>query len=241
MLEVGILGAFLAGIVSFVSPCVLPLVPPYLCYIAGLSYDQLADEAAPHAGRVVFSALCFVAGFTLVFVAFGATASVIGQTVSENAGILSKLAGVLIFLFGLHFLGILKFSFLYRQARLEVGQSGSHVGAFLMGLAFAFGWTPCVGPILAAILFMAGGGESVGQGIGLLTAYALGIGLPFILAAAFVSKFLSVATVLRRHMGMVEKIAGGFLIATGLLFFFGGMDDIGYWILETFPALGAQG
>lgn len=241
MLDVNLFGAFLGGVLSFASPCILPLVPPYLCYIAGLSYEELTDEQRPQSGRVVLAALCFVLGFAAVFIAFGATASVLGQFVSENIDIFSKIAGGMIILFGLHFLGVLQFSFLYRQARLEIGRAGSLIGAFVMGLAFAFGWTPCVGPILAAILFMAGGGDSVGQGVLLLSVYALGIGLPFVLAAAFVSKFIGVSARLRRHLGTVEKVSGAFLVLTGLLFIFSGMDDIGFWILETFPSLGTQG
>ncbi len=238
MLDVSLGGAFLAGLLSFVSPCVLPIVPPYLCYLAGVSVDELkGDAATAETGRrVIFAAIAFVIGFTVVFVALGATASVIGQQIARYYDVLSYIAGAIIILMGLHFLGVLRFGLLLREARVHVeSKPAGLVGAFLMGLAFAFGWTPCVGPVLAAILFVAGSSGSAWQGAGLLAVYALGIGLPFVLAAAFASRFLKFAGRFRKHMGTVEKIMGGFLVLTGLLFITGQMSAIAFWLLETFP------
>ncbi|GGB56808.1 cytochrome C biogenesis protein CcdA [Roseibium aquae] len=238
MLDVSLGAAFLAGLLSFVSPCVLPIVPPYLCYLAGVSVDELKGDAATAATgrRVVLAAIAFVLGFTAVFVALGATASVIGQTITQYYDILSYVAGTIIIIMGLHFLGVFRISLLFREARFHVASKPAGLaGAFIMGLAFAFGWTPCVGPVLAAILFVAGSSDTIWTGAGLLAVYALGIGLPFILAAAFASRFLDWASRFRKHMGTVEKVMGGFLVLTGVLFITGQMSAIAFWLLETFP------
>ncbi|MBZ8132004.1 cytochrome c biogenesis CcdA family protein [Afifella sp. IM 167] len=244
MLEVSIGAAFLAGFLSFVSPCVLPIVPPYLCYLAGVSFDQLQDDTPPPGvgRRIIFAAIAFVLGFSTVFVALGATASLLGQTVARYFDTLSIVAGILIIVMGLHFLGLFRIGLLYREARVSVEKKPAGLlGAYVMGLAFAFGWTPCVGPVLAAILFVAGSTETTMRGALLLGVYALGIGLPFILAAAFASRFLGWAMRFRRHMGTVEKAMGGLLVVTGLLFVTGQMSAISYWLLETFPAFSQIG
>lgn len=238
MLEVGIGAAFLAGLLSFVSPCVLPIVPPYLCYLAGVSLDQLkGEDAAPGTGRrIVLSALAFVAGFTTVFVALGATASVVGQSIARHFDTLSVIAGVIIIVMGLHFLGVFRIGLLYREARVNVDKRPAGLlGAYAMGLAFAFGWTPCVGPVLAAILFIAGSEGTALRGAVLLTAYSLGIGIPFILAAVFATRFLRFAGGFRKHMHRVEQAMGALLVVTGILFITGQMSAIAYWLLETFP------
>ncbi|WP_346914093.1 cytochrome c biogenesis protein CcdA [uncultured Roseibium sp.] len=238
MLDISVGAAFLAGLLSFVSPCVLPIVPPYLCYLAGVSVDELKGETATAATsrRIIFSSIAFVLGFATVFVALGATASVIGQTIAQYFDTLAIVAGAIIIVMGLHFLGVFRIALLFREARVQVQRKPAGlVGAYIIGLAFAFGWTPCVGPVLAAILFMAGTTDPA-QGSLLLLVYALGIGLPFILAAAFASQFLGWASRFRKHMGTVEKIMGGFLVLTGILFITGKMSDISYWLLETFPA-----
>ncbi len=244
-LEVGHAGAFAAGLLSFLSPCVLPLVPPYLCFIGGLTLDQLAEDQAAGgaaARRVFVAALAFVLGFTTVFVALGATASAIGQVVAENFRLLGQIAGVIIIVLGLHFLGLLRIPFLYREARFQVeSRPAGLLGAYVVGLAFAFGWTPCVGPVLAAILFVAGAEGSVIEGSTLLTAYALGIGLPFLGAALAARPFMAFMTRFRRHLGVVEKVMGGLLVLTGVLFLTGTMSEIAFWILEAFPALGRIG
>ncbi|WP_417681901.1 cytochrome c biogenesis CcdA family protein [Roseibium sp.] len=238
MLDISVGAAFLAGLLSFVSPCVLPIVPPYLCYLAGVSVDELKGETATAATsrRIIFSSIAFVLGFATVFVALGATASVIGQTIAQYFDTLAIVAGAIIIVMGLHFLGVFRIGLLFREARVQVQRKPAGlVGAYIIGLAFAFGWTPCVGPVLAAILFMAGT-TNPAQGSLLLLVYALGIGLPFILAAAFASRFLGWASRFRKHMGTVEKIMGGFLVLTGILFITGKMSDISYWLLDTFPA-----
>ncbi len=244
MLDVSFGAAFLAGLLSFVSPCVLPIVPPYLCYLAGVSVDELKGDTATAATaqRVVLSAVAFVLGFTVVFVALGATASVIGQSIARYYDILAYIAGAIIIVMGLHFLGVFRIGLLFREARVHVeSKPAGTIGAFIMGLAFAFGWTPCVGPVLAAILFVAGTSDTIWTGAGLLAVYALGIGLPFILAAAFASRFLGWAGRFRKHMGTVEKIMGGFLVLTGILFITGQMSAIAFWLLETFPVFSQIG
>ena len=238
MLDVGFGAALLAGLLSFVSPCVLPIVPPYLAYLAGLSFDQVASDAerSGNSRRIVLSSVAFVAGFTTVFVALGATASLVGQVIAQWFDVLSVVAGIIIIIMGLHFLGVFRIALLYRDTRIEVSRKPAGLfGAYILGLAFAFGWTPCVGPVLAAILFVAGSqGEAV-RGAGLLAVYSLGIGLPFILAAAFATRFLAFAARFRRHMHKVEMVMGSFLVLTGILFITGQMAAISYWLLETFP------
>ncbi len=244
-MDVSFLGAFAAGVLSFLSPCVLPLVPPYLCFIGGVSLAEMTSDKGPPPGanrRVFISALCFVLGFATVFIILGATASAVGKLLAENMIWIGRIAGVLIIIMGVHFVGIVKIPLLYREARFQgPAKPMGLFGAYLMGLAFAFGWTPCVGPVLAAILMFAGSEESIWQGIGLLATYAAGIGLPFLIAAAGIGSFLKMMPGVRKHMGKIEKIIGVLLIGTGLLFLTGRVSDIAYWLLETFPALGKVG
>jgi cytochrome c-type biogenesis protein len=238
-------GAFVAGLLSFLSPCILPLVPPYLCFLGGVSLKQLEDGAAADraaTARIVLSAVIFVLGFATVFVAFGATASAVGQIVAENLHVFSWIAGALIIVLGLHFLGVFRIALLYREARFHVEKKPAGlVGAYVIGLAFAFGWTPCVGPVLAAILFVAGSEDSVMRGASLLAAYAAGIGIPFIGAALFAPLFLKFMARFRRHIVWIERIMGAALVLTGILFITGGINDIGNWLLQTFPELGRVG
>lgn len=244
MLDIGFSAAFLAGLLSFVSPCVLPIVPPYLAYLAGVSFSDLQDEdiESGRARHIILSAIAFVAGFTTVFVALGATASIVGQTIAQYFNVLSIIAGVIILIMGLHFLGVFRIAFLYREARVDVrNKPAGFVGAYVMGLAFAFGWTPCVGPVLAAILFIAGAEDTALRGAGLLAVYSLGIGLPFILAAVFASRFIGWANRFKRHMATVEKAMGLLLVVTGILFMTGQMSRIAQWLLDTFPAFSTMG
>ena len=244
MFDIGFGAAFLAGLLSFVSPCVLPIVPPYLAYLAGVSFSDLqsAEVERERARRIILSAIAFVAGFSTVFVALGATASFIGQTIAQYFGILSIIAGVIIIIMGLHFLGLFRIGFLYREARVDVrNKPAGFVGAYVMGLAFAFGWTPCVGPVLAAILFIAGAEDTALRGAGLLAVYSFGIGLPFVIAAVFASRFISWANRFKRHMATVEKAMGALLVITGLLFVTGQMSRIAQWLLDTFPAFSTIG
>ncbi len=238
-------GAFIAGMLSFLSPCILPLVPPYLCFLGGVSLKQLEDGAAVDRAasiRVVLSSMVFVLGFATVFVAFGATASALGRIIVENIEILSIIAGLLIIVLGLHFLGVFRIALLYREARFHLERKPAGIaGAYVVGLAFAFGWTPCVGPVLAAILMVAASEDSALHGATLLATYAAGIGVPFIAAALFAPLFLKFMARFRRHIVWVERAMGALLVATGILFITGGINDIGNWLLETFPQFGRIG
>ena len=241
--DVTLLGALLAGLVSFLSPCVLPLVPPYLVYLAGTSLERLAGaEPEPHArGDTALAALLFVCGFSTVFVALGASASVIGAVIRAYSAELSIIAGVVIIVMGLHFLGILRIDLLLRQKRMEMMKPVGLWGAYVMGLAFAFGWTPCIGPILAAILAVAASEQTVAKGAGLLAVYSLGLGIPFMLAAFAVEPFAAFLTRFRRHLAMVERVMGGLLVLTGIAFLTGFVSQASFWLLELFPSLGSIG
>ena len=245
MLDVTYMGVFVAGILSFLSPCVLPLVPPYLCYIGGQSIEDMTADGGVNPQmlrRIFLSALLFVFGFSTVFITLGATASVIGEWLADNLGILTQVAGVIIVVLGLHFIGILRIPLLYREARFETsGRPAGLVGAYVVGLAFAFGWTPCVGPVLAAILMVAGSEPSVTYGSSLLAVYSLGLGIPFLLAAVAMKPFMDFMSRFRKHMKTTERVIGGLLVLTGILFLTGSMTDMAFWILETFPTLGRIG
>lgn len=243
MPDVSIAAALLAGIVSFLSPCVLPLVPPYLVYITGATLDDLqkADDNPDLVRRAVRLALIFVAGFTTVFVALGASATVIGQVVRVHSGALATVAGVAIIVMGLHFVGVFRIPMLYREARVDMRPRAGAVGAYGMGLAFAFGWTPCIGPVLAAILAVAASETTVWKGAGLLAVYSAGLGLPFIAAALAIRPFLRFAAAVKGRMRGVEIATGALMIATGVAFLTGHMATAAFWMLETFPALGRLG
>jgi cytochrome c-type biogenesis protein len=245
-LNVSIGAAVLAGIFSFLSPCVLPLVPPYLVYMSGVSLDELMDDKAqkaePKHYHVMLSALLFVAGFTTVFVLLGATASALGSVLRQNLPLLSQIAGAGIILMGLHFIGLFRFSLFAKEARFQTSKNASSLsGSYLMGLAFAFGWTPCIGPVLAAILSVAGSEDSVARGMALLAFYSLGLGIPFLLAAVSVNRFLSFSKRFRRHIPVMEKSMGLLLVLTGVMFLTGWMQNISYWLLEQFPGLATIG
>jgi cytochrome c-type biogenesis protein len=234
--------AALAGLLSFLSPCVLPLVPPYLTFIAGSGLEELADGGERRARRdMLLAAVLFVLGFSTVFVLLGATASALGQTVRQHLPLLSAMAGVAIIGMGLHFLGVFKLSLLYREKRLSVEKPLGLWGAYLMGLAFAFGWTPCIGPILAAILAVASSEATVTHGAGLLAVYSLGLGLPFILAALAMEPFVRFLKRFRAHFGVVERVVGVLLVATGVMFLTGGVQSASFWLLQTFPGLANLG
>lgn len=243
-MEISLIGALLGGFISFVSPCVLPLVPPYLCYMAGVSIDQLVgdEESERSQSYILFVSLCFVLGFTTVFVALGTSASLIGQVLLKHQTVLAQIAGVVIIIMGLHFLGLFKLNFLYKEARPDASKvTSGPVGSYVMGLAFAFGWTPCIGPILATILALAGTEDSAAQGALLLGVYSLGIGIPFMLAAFFAKPFMAFMMKFRRHLGSVEKTMGGMLVVTGFLFITGSITWIANYLIEFFPALATIG
>ena len=234
--------AVLAGLISFLSPCVLPLVPPYLCFMAGTTLEELQGGDAARSRRGAFLAsLLFVAGFSTVFVALGATASAFGTLLRQYGEALSIVAGIAIIVMGLHFVGLFRLSVLYRQARVEVQRPPGLWSAYAMGLAFAFGWTPCIGPILAAILAIAGAESTVAHGAALLATYSAGLGLPFVAAAFMVGGFLRFAKEFRPHFPKVERIAGGLLVLTGIAFLTGGMQSLSFWLIQTFPGLASLG
>jgi len=237
--------AALAGLISFLSPCVLPLVPAYLCFVAGTSLDKLLDDDAVDQNlkkRVVISAFFFVLGFTTVFVIMGASASAINRIVFDHIDIISKVAGGVIIIFGLHYMGLFRFAFLQREMRFNPDKTPAGIiGAYLIGLAFAFGWTPCVGPILATILTLAASSDSLGYGISLLTVYSLGLGIPFMAAALAIEPFMNFLKRFRSHIHKIEIGAGVLLVATGFLIMTDSLASISYYILELVPALGELG
>jgi len=241
--DISIAAAFFAGLLSFLSPCVLPLVPPYLAYLAGASLRRRAEGETPGGARrdAALAAVLFVAGFSSVFIAFGASASAIGALVLRYSPQLAIVAGIVIILMGLHFLGLTRFSVLMREKRLAMAKPVGLWGAYAMGLAFAFGWTPCIGPILAAILAVAASRETVGQGAGLLAVYSAGLGIPFVLAAFAIEPAMAAIARFRRHLETVEKVMGGLLVLTGIAFLTGYVSEAGFWLLEWFPALGKIG
>jgi cytochrome c-type biogenesis protein len=230
--------AFLAGMLSFLSPCVLPLVPPYLIYLTGVSAEAMRHDAASHARwRAVRAASAFVLGFSTVFVALGAAASVLGQLLRAHLASLRFVAGVLIVLMGLHFLRVLHLPFLMREVRWHGPRRDGPLAGYVMGLAFAFGWTPCIGPVLAAVLALAGSEDDVGKGVVLLGTYAAGLGLPFLLAAFLLPRFMAHMPRLRSLLLRVEQAMGALLVLVGVAFLTGGMTWLSLWLLETFPAL----
>jgi cytochrome c-type biogenesis protein len=241
--DVSIAAALFAGVLSFLSPCVLPLVPPYLVYLAGTSLERLAGAEPEPLVRAdtVFAALLFVAGFSTVFIAFGASASAIGGLVQAYSAELSIVAGVAIIVMGLHFLGLTRIAVLMYEKRAPMARPVGLWGAYAMGLAFAFGWTPCIGPILAAILAVAASEQTVAKGAGLLAVYSLGLGLPFIAAAFAVEPFAAFLTRFRAHLGLMERVMGGLLVLTGIAFLAGFFTQLNNWMLEAFPALGQIG
>jgi cytochrome c-type biogenesis protein len=254
-IDVTLGGAVVAGLLSFVSPCVLPLVVPYLAFIAGVTLDELTgtEKIESPRLRVVGTAVAFVAGFSVVFVSLGATASIFGQFLTQllsyqieifdlHLNVLPLITGLVIVGVGLHFLGVYQLALLNREARLHVKRRPTGpLGAFLVGIAFAFGWTPCIGPVLGTILLVAGTENTAARGAALLGAYSIGMGLPFIAAALFAGPFMNLMTHFRRYMLTVERTMGALLVLTGLLFISGQMTALSFWLLETFPALGQLG
>ncbi len=234
-------GVAFAGLVSFLSPCVLPLVPPYLSYLGGMTIEQMTDEKGLDRRawrRVVIASFCFVLGFTTVFVGLGAGASAFGQLIQTYKSQLSMVAGGVIILFGLHFLGLLKINALYSEKRYQTNMQGaSLLGAYVIGLAFAFGWTPCIGPILATVLTLAADEGSLGTGVRLLLVYSLGLGIPFVLAAVAIRPFMGFMHRFRRHLGTMEKVMGVLLVLTGIMFLTGSMNWLGQWLIDNVPFL----
>lgn len=233
--------ALFAGLISFLSPCVLPIVPPYLAYMSGVSIADLTSGQAPR-NRALLPALFFVLGLSTVFLFLGFTASAIGTLFLQYQDWFNTVAGLLVMVFGLHFLGILRIPFLMHEARIDAGdRGGSAFGAYVLGLAFAFGWTPCIGPQLGAILSLAASEGSLVRGTMLLAVYAIGLGVPFLLVAAFLPRMTGAMGWMKRHMERIERIMGLLLWTIGLLMLTGGFSAFSYWLLETFPSLANLG
>ena len=233
--------ALLAGLISFASPCVLPIVPPYLAYISGVSVSDLSNNSKDRQ-QIIITALFFVLGLSTVFLLLGFTASVIGAFFLQNQLMFSRISGVIVIIFGLHFLSVFRIPFLDREARIDAGQEGgSAFGAYVLGLAFAFGWTPCIGPQLGAILSLAASEASVAKGTLLLGVYALGLGVPFLLAAIFLTRAIGIMNRMKRHMSLIEKIMGALLLVVGIALLTGAFSSFSFWLLETFPALATLG
>jgi cytochrome c-type biogenesis protein len=233
--------AFVAGIISFLSPCVLPLVPGYLSYVAGTSLETLRDSSASRLVALVY-AISFVLGFSAVFIAFGASATALGSLLLSWRYELGIAAGVVVLLFGLHLAGLLPLHLLEREARFQAEiRGGRFGGAFLLGLAFAFGWTPCIGPVLGVILTMSASTADLGAGTALLAVYSLGLGLPFLLAALFTDVLLERLRQLSRTGRQLQRAAGVLLAVVGVLMITGRLETLAYWLLETFPALARIG
>ena len=243
--SVSLFAAILAGFVSFISPCVLPIVPGYLSFISGANMAQLkaGDEAPPGlARRVAVTSLVFVLGFSTVFITLGAAATYIGYFLQQYKRQLGMAGGVIIIILGLHTAGILPIKWLLYEKRAEVRTKPlGLVGAYVVGLAFAFGWTPCIGPILGSILLYASQQETVGQGVLLLSAYSLGLGIPFIAAGLAIHGFFAAFARLRRHMRAIEYVAGALLVAVGLLLLTDRLSLLAIYFSKLFPSLARVG
>ena len=229
--------ALLAGLLSFLSPCVLPIVPPYLAYMSGITASDLRQGRS-----ALLAASFFVLGLSTVFLLLGFTTSYFGMFFLANSSTFSTIAALIVILFGLHFLGLLRLPFLYRDIRLTApDQGGSAVGAYVLGLAFAFGWTPCIGPQLGAILSIAAQSGSASRGTLLLAVYAAGLGIPFLLFAAFFDRLTPLMSFLKRHMRVIEKASGLLMLTIGVLMLTGGFSQFSYWLLEHVPFLAQLG
>ena len=236
--EVGLITAFVAGFVSFISPCVLPLVPAYLSFMSGVSLADLrgGERRSTHAREVLRASLAFVLGFSLVFVALGASASAIGQQLLRATPVIARVAGLLILVLGVHMTGLVRIPFLAYERRFQAGKGAGVATSFVMGLAFAFGWTPCIGPILAVILAQAASAETVGRGVLLLAVYSAGLGIPFLLAGLFLNAFYAFFNRIQRHFHKIEVVSGLVLIVVGLLLALNQFDRITAWFSQIVPA-----
>jgi cytochrome c-type biogenesis protein len=236
--NISLITAFGAGILSFISPCVLPIVPGYLSFISGVSIEDLKEKKSKAANRVLVNSLFFVLGFSVVFIALGASATFVSNFLNEYMHIISKVAGALIIILGLHFIGLFKIRWLNYEKRFHVGSKRLGLaGSFFVGFAFAFGWTPCIGPILAGILALAASEETVGRGILLLSFYSAGLALPFLITAVAFNAFLTVSSKIKRHFRIVEIVGGVFLIVIGFLIFTNSLTYLSALISQIFPWL----
>jgi cytochrome c-type biogenesis protein len=237
MENISLLAAFGAGILSFVSPCVLPVVPGYLSFVSGSSVEELSKgKSQARRWAVMADIVAFVLGFSVVFVVLGASATAIGAFFLSKLSLLSKIAGVLVIILGLHMLGVFRLNALYREKRFHTeSKRVGVIGSFLVGVAFAFGWSPCIGPILGGILAYAGTQETVGQGMLLLAVYSLGLGLPFIIAGLSMDAFFRLTGRFKKHFRAIEVASGVLLITVGVLIFTNQLTLISSWMVEKFP------
>ncbi|MFC1725360.1 cytochrome c biogenesis CcdA family protein [candidate division KSB1 bacterium] len=239
--DISIFAAFFAGIISFFSPCVLPLIPAYVSYITGISFTDLTEKKG-NLFRIFISSLTFVLGFSVIFILLGASATFVSAFLVKNLNIIGKIAGVIIVIFGLHLIGIIRIKFLLYEKKVHSrGTKVSLLGTFIMGLAFAFGWTPCVGPILAGILAIAATKSSILNGVVLLAFYSAGLGIPFILTALATSTFVNLFGKVKKHFRKIEIISGVFLILVGILIFFNMFGRLSAYLVEWFPFLAEIG
>ena len=235
----GIVVAFTAGVISFLSPCVLPLVPGYVSYIAGGSLEDLTENpTARNRLRAIYFSLFFILGFSLIFIGLGASASAIGEFLLTNKRLFENIAGAVIIIFGLYLIGVLRIPLMSREIRFVSRAAGGHpASAMLLGTAFAFGWTPCIGPVLGAILTMSANSNEIGTGVTLLSFYSLGLGLPFLIAAAFTGAFLNSIKSMQRFSRPFQIGAGGIMVAMGIALVTGYLSTLAFWLLELAPGL----
>jgi cytochrome c-type biogenesis protein len=237
--QVTLIAAFAAGFLSFISPCVLPLIPGYVSFVSGVSLEEMRGGAtAPSASRrqVLITSLFFVLGFSLVFIALGATASAVGKFLLVRLPILAKIAGALLIILGLHMMGVFRIPFLETEKRVQSDRKpAGPLGAIVVGIAFAFGWTPCIGPILSGILTLAASKETVWDGVQLLTVYSAGLGIPFLLTSVAINQFFAASKRIRKHYHAIEVVSGALLIAIGLLIFTGRLSIIVQYLTPYLP------
>jgi cytochrome c-type biogenesis protein len=236
--NVSLLAAFAAGFLSFVSPCVLPLIPGYISFVSGVSVDEMRSDTPPAASRlqVFFTSLAFVIGFSLVFIALGASATAIGKFMFSKLPLLSKLAGIVLIIFGLHTMGVFRLAFLDTEKRVhQQRKPAGPLGAMLVGIAFAFGWTPCIGPILGGILAIAGSKNTVWEGVTLLAVYSLGLGIPFLITSLAINQFFGAAKRIRKYYHAIELTSGALLIVIGVLILTGQLTIIVRYLQPYLP------
>lgn len=230
--------AFFAGLISFLSPCVLPLIPGYISYISGTSFNKLYEKKSLIISKTIF----FTLGFSFVFIVLGSTASFLGKFLISNSNVLKIISGIIIIIFSLQIIGIINFKFMNKDLRFFTGQYSQNLAfPFLVGIAFGFGWTPCIGPILGSILILASIEESIGRSIVLLSSYSLGLAIPFIVSGILIEKFLIFSKNYKKYISIVTKVGGSILLLTGIAILTDRLQVLGFFMLEYFPLLGNLG
>ena len=231
--------AFFAGLISFLSPCVLPLIPGYISYISGTSFDKLVEKRK---SLIVIKTIFFALGFSIVFIALGSTASLIGNFLLNNSDVFRIIAGIIIIFFSLQLIGMINFKFMNKDIRIFTGQYNHNLTfPLLVGAAFGFGWTPCIGPILGSILTLAAIEENISKSVLLLSSYSLGLAIPFIISGVLIDKFLLFSKSFRKYISTITTVGGAILLLTGIAILTGQLQVLGFFILEYFPSLGNIG